>query len=477
MDSEFGNKPQDHASEKENTREGYNPAGGYQKSYRPVGRTQRPRINTHRSSFSSDRSNSNSEGGFRPEGFGAGLQSSNTERPQHSGYQNRGGYNSNRGGGHRPQQGGYNNGGSYGRPQQGGYNSNRGGGYNSNNGGGYGRPQQGGYGRPQQGGYGRPQQGGYGRPQQGGYGRPQQGGYGRPQQGGYGRPQQGGYNNNRGGGYNNNRGGGGFRQRTPGYDPNAKYSLKKRIEYKEENFDPTEPLRLNKFLANAGVCSRREADEFIQAGVVTVNGEVVTELGTKILRTDEVKFHDTPVSLEKKVYVLLNKPKDYVTTSDDPQQRKTVMDLVKDVCPERIYPVGRLDRNTTGVLLLTNDGDLASKLTHPKFLKKKVYHVHLDKNLTSHDMDQIREGITLEDGEIKADAVEYADERDKSQVGIEIHSGKNRIVRRIFESLGYRVTKLDRVQFAGLTKKNLRRGDWRFLTEKEVDMLRMGAFE
>ena len=444
MDSEFGNKPQDHASEKENTREGYNPTGGYQKSYRPVGRTQRPRINTHRSSFNSDRSSSNNEGGFRPEGFGAGLQSSNTERPQHSGYQSRGGYNSNRGGGHRPQQGGYNNGGSYGRPQQGGYNSNRGG-YNSNNGGGYGRPQQ--------------------------------GGYGRPQQGGYGRPQQGGYNNNRGGGYNNNRGGGGFRQRTPGYDPNAKYSLKKRIEYKEENFDPTEPLRLNKFLANAGVCSRREADEFIQAGVVTVNGEVVTELGTKILRTDEVKFHDTPVSLEKKVYVLLNKPKDYVTTSDDPQQRKTVMDLVKDVCPERIYPVGRLDRNTTGVLLLTNDGDLASKLTHPKFLKKKVYHVHLDKNLTSHDMDQIREGITLEDGEIKADAVEYADEHDKSQVGIEIHSGKNRIVRRIFESLGYRVTKLDRVQFAGLTKKNLRRGDWRFLTEKEVDMLRMGAFE
>ena len=436
MDSEFGNKPQDHASEKENTREGYNPAGGYQKSYRPVGRTQRPRINTHRSSFSSDRSSSNSEGGFRPEGFGAGLQSSNTERPQHSGYQSRGGYNSNRGGGHRPQQGGYSNGGSYARPQQGGYNSNRGG-YNSNNGGGYGRPQQ----------------------------------------GGYGRPQQGGYNNNRGGGYNNNRSGGGFRQRTPGYDPNAKYSLKKRIEYKEENFDPTEPLRLNKFLANAGVCSRREADEFIQAGVVTVNGEVVTELGTKILRTDEVKFHDTPVSLEKKVYVLLNKPKDYVTTSDDPQQRKTVMDLVKDVCPERIYPVGRLDRNTTGVLLLTNDGDLASKLTHPKFLKKKVYHVHLDKNLTSHDMDQIREGITLEDGEIKADAVEYADQHDKSQVGIEIHSGKNRIVRRIFESLGYRVTKLDRVQFAGLTKKNLRRGDWRFLTEKEVDMLRMGAFE
>ena len=492
MDSEIENKPQSQSSDSGNTREGFN-AGGYQKSYRSVGRPQRPRISSHRPSYSSDRSSNSSEGGFRPEGFGAGLQSSsNSERPQRSSY------GSSRGG--------------YGRPQQGGYNSNRGGSsYGNNRGGGYGRPQQGGYNsRPQQGGYNsRPRYnnnnaegddqhqstGGYQPRQQGGYGRQQGGGYGNNSRGGgYGNNRGGGYNsnnrgggygnnsrgggygNNRGGGYNNNRGGG-FRQHTPGYDPNAKYSMKKRIEYKEENIDPTEPLRLNKFLANAGVCSRREADEFIQAGLVTVNGEVVTELGTKILRTDEVKFHDAPVTLEKKVYVLLNKPKDYVTTSDDPQQRKTVMDLVKDVCPERIYPVGRLDRNTTGVLLLTNDGDLASKLTHPKFLKKKVYHVHLDKNLTSHDMDQIREGITLDDGEIKADAIEYADDRDKSQVGIEIHSGKNRIVRRIFESLGYRVTKLDRVQFAGLTKKNLRRGDWRFLTEKEVDMLRMGAFE
>ena len=446
MDSEFENKPQGQSSENERTREGYNPAGGYQKSYRPVGRTQRPRINSHRA-YSSDRSSSNSEGGFRPEGFGAVLQSTgSSERPQRSSYQSRGGYgNSNRGGYQPRQQGGYQS-----RPQQGGYRPR----YNNND-------EQGGYQPRQQGGYQPRQQGGY-------QSRSQQGGYGNNNRGGYGRPQGGGYGNNRGGG---------FRQHTPGYDPNAKYSMKKRIEYKEENIDPTEPLRLNKFLANAGVCSRREADEFIQAGLVTVNGEVVTELGTKILRTDEVKFHDAPVTLEKKVYVLLNKPKDYVTTSDDPQQRKTVMDLVKDVCPERIYPVGRLDRNTTGVLLLTNDGDLASKLTHPKFLKKKVYHVHLDKNLTAHDMDQIREGITLEDGEIKADAVEYADDRDKAQVGIEIHSGKNRIVRRIFESLGYRVTKLDRVQFAGLTKKNLRRGDWRFLTEKEVDMLRMGAFE
>ena len=497
MDSEIENKAQGQSTESEGTREGgYNPAGGYQRNYHSNGRPQRPRINSQRA-YSSDRGSSNSEGGFRPEGFGAGLQSSNGEHSQQrGGYQPRGGYG-------RPQGGGYNNnraGGYQPRQQAGGYRPR----YNNNNNdaeGGYQPRQQGGYQARQQGGYQPRQQGGYQPRQQGGYQPRQQGGGYNSNRGGYNsnrgggynsnnrgggynsNNRGGGYNNNRGGGYNNNRGGynnnrgGGYRQHTPGYDPNAKYSLKKRIEYKEENFDPTEPLRLNKFLANAGVCSRREADEFIQAGVVTVNGEVVTELGTKILRTDEVKFHDAPVSLEKKVYVLLNKPKDYVTTSDDPQQRKTVMDLVKDVCPERIYPVGRLDRNTTGVLLLTNDGDLASKLTHPKFLKKKVYHVHLDKNITAHDLQQIRDGITLDDGEIKADAVDYADERDKSQVGIEIHSGKNRIVRRIFESLGYRVTKLDRVQFAGLTKKNLRRGDWRFLTEKEVDMLRMGAFE
>ena len=437
------------------------PTGGYQPNFRPQpGRSPRPRIHqprpyTNTGSGSQYKTQQGEEGGFRPEGFGTALQGTAQQRPA---YRPRNTYN-NEGGYGRPQQ---NN--AYGRPQQGGYGRPQGqGGYGRPQGqGGYGRPQgQGGYGRPQQGGYGRPQQGGYGRPQgQGGYGRPQgQGGYGRPQQGGYGRPQQ------------------GFRKHTPGYDPNAKYSLKKRIEYKEENYDPNEPIRLNKFLANAGVCSRREADEYIQAGVITVNGEVVTELGTKVLRTDEIKFHDQPVSLEKKVYVLLNKPKDYVTTSDDPQQRKTVMDLVKNCCKERIYPVGRLDRNTTGVLLLTNDGDMASKLTHPKFLKKKIYHVYLDKNVTAHDIQQIRDGITLEDGDIKADACEYADPVDKKQVGIEIHSGKNRIVRRIFEHLGYKVTKLDRVQFAGLTKKNLRRGDWRYLTEEEVDRLRMGAYE
>ena len=405
------NKTQEQSSEKKDSTQAYSrPTGNYQREYSSnTGRSQRPRIHTQRA-YSSDKSN-NDEGGFRPEGFGAGLQSSN------SSYQQR--------------QGGY-------QPRQ-----------------------QGGYGQ-QRGGYGQ-QRGGYGQ-QRGGYGQ-QRGGYGQQRQGGYGQ-QRGGYGQQ-----------GGYRQRTADYDPNAKYSMKKRIEYKDEHLDPNEPIRLNKYLANAGVCSRREADEFIQAGVVTVNGNVVTELGTKVVRTDEVKFHDQPVTLEKKVYVLLNKPKDYVTTSDDPQQRKTVMDLVKNVCPERIYPVGRLDRNTTGVLLLTNDGDLASKLTHPKFLKKKVYHVYLDKNVTAHDMQQIATGIEPEDGEIHADDIQYASDTDKSQVGIEIHSGKNRIVRRIFESLGYRVVKLDRVQFAGLTKKNLRRGDWRFLTEKEVEMLRMGAFE
>ena len=296
-------------------------------------------------------------------------------------------------------------------------------------------------------------------------------------EGGY-RPQRPRFNNGGGqqGGYNRQQGGG-YRPRTADYNPNAKYSIKKQIEYKDVLTDPDEPIRLNKFLANAGICSRREADEFITAGVVSVNGVVVTELGTKVKRTDEIKFHDQPVNIERKVYVLLNKPKDCVTTSDDPQERKTVMDFVKGACKERIYPVGRLDRNTTGVLLLTNDGDLASKLTHPKYLKKKIYHVYCDKNVTKADLDQIVSGITLDDGEIHADAVSYASETDKSQVGIEIHSGKNRIVRRIFEALGYRVIKLDRVYFAGLTKKGLRRGDWRYLTEQEVNMLRMGSFE
>lgn len=435
-----------YAGQNEVSREGYKPAENT--NYRNGERPMRPRIKVQRA-YSSSRNYNNDSAGFRPEGFGAALQS---DGGQQRSYRPR--YNSGQQGGYQQRQG-------YQPQQRGGYRPR----YNSDADGNY-QPRQNQYGQRQ------------GSPYRQNYNQGMDGGYQPRQSAGY-RPR---YNNGGGeGGYqprqNSYQQRGGYRQRTPDYDPNAKYSQKKRIEYKEANIDPTVPVRLNKYLANAGIFSRREADEFIQAGVVSVNGQVVTELGTKVLRTDDIRFHDQKVSMEKKVYVLLNKPKDCVTTSDDPQQRKTVMDLVKNACPERIYPVGRLDRNTTGVLLLTNDGDLASKLTHPKFLKKKIYHVFLDKKVTAHDMQQIATGITLEDGEVHADAIEYASATDKSQVGIEIHSGKNRIVRRIFESLGYRVVKLDRVLFAGLTKKNLRRGDWRFLTEKEVDMLRMGAFE
>ena len=431
------------SSNEENTGAGrdgnrsYNREGGerpYRPSYNREGgdRPYRPRFNP------------NSEGGERPQ---RSYGERSYDRPQRPSYNREGGdrpyrprFNPNSEGGERrsygdrPQRPSYNREGGD-RPYRPRFNNNEGGERRS-----YGdRPQRPSYNRE---GGDRPY-----RP------RFNNGGEGRPQ--GFVRPQR----------------------RTGDYDPNAKYSKKKQIEYKEQFVDPNEPIRLNKFLANAGVCSRREADEFITAGVVSVNGEVVTELGTKIKRSDVVKFHDEPVSIERKVYVLLNKPKDCVTTSDDPQARLTVMDLVKGACNERIYPVGRLDRNTTGVLLLTNDGDLASKLTHPKFLKKKIYHVYLDKNLTKADMDQIAAGIQLEDGEIHADAISYADENKRDQVGIEIHSGKNRIVRRIFESLGYKVVKLDRVFFAGLTKKGLRRGEWRYLTEQEVNFLRMGSFE
>lgn len=248
------------------------------------------------------------------------------------------------------------------------------------------------------------------------------------------------------------------------------------VKYKEVLAPDTE-IRLNKFLANAGIASRREADTLIQQGKVMVNGVVVTELGKRVTPLDVVEYDGKRVESESKVYVLLNKPKNCVTTSDDPECRLTVMDLVRNACPERIYPVGRLDRHTTGVLLITNDGDLASKLTHPSFMKKKIYHVWLDKPVAIEDMQRIADGIDLEDGEIHADALSYVKDDDLSQVGIEIHSGRNRIVRRIFEHLGYKVIKLDRVYFAGLTKKNLPRGRWRYLNETEVNNLRMGAFE
>ena len=252
---------------------------------------------------------------------------------------------------------------------------------------------------------------------------------------------------------------------------------KKRFEPFREQVDLTKPVRLNKFLANAGICSRREADDYIQSGVITVNDEVVTELGVKILPTDKVLFHNEPVHTERKIYLILNKPKDFVTTVEDTHDRKIVMDLVKNACSERIYPVGRLDRNTTGVLLFTNDGDLASKLTHPKYEKKKIYQVALDKDLTDEDFNKILEGVELEDGMIKADDLSFVGDDSRKKVGIEIHSGKNRVVRRLFDKLGYRVIHLDRVYFAGLTKKNLPRGRYRFLTGKEIAALKMGAYE
>ena len=376
------------------------------------------------------------------------------------GYNNDGGYNNNRGGYYNNNRGGYgDNGynGGYNRDNngEGGYNNNRGGGYNNNRGGGYNNNRGGGYNNNRGGGYNNNRGGGYNN-------------------------NGGGYNNNRGGGFNNNRGGFNNNNRGGGRPQNKRKQGNighRQIEYKSVMVDPNEDIRLNKYLANAGVCSRREADELIQAGAVSVNGTPITELGTKIKRGDKVLIGDQLVAPDKLVYILLNKPKGCVTSTDDPNAKLTVMKLVERACKERIYPVGRLDKPTTGVLLLTNDGDLASKLTHPMYNKKKIYQVTLNKELTEEDMATIAAGIDLEDGPIKPDEISYVDDADHKKIGIEIHSGRNRIVRRIFDKLGYRVMRLDRVFFAGLTKKGLKRGEWRFLTEREVSMLRMGAFE
>ncbi len=480
---------------------------------------KRPRITVNRSAEDSDVTRPETQryeriNYSRPEAVEGENVSPRTNTPGNYNNRQQGGYNRNnynQGNGYNQNYNRYNNQGGYQprqqqyeggyqpRQQQGGYQPRQQGGYNNryNNQGGYNNRQQGGYQPRQQ------QEGGYQHRQQGGYNNRynNQGGYNnRAQQqegGGYQpRQQQGGYNNrynNQGGGYNNNRpqqGGynnkynnnrqGGYNNRYNNQAPRPGKSFTprpKRIEYEMPIPDPNEQIRLNKFLANAGLCSRREADEYIQQGLVKVNGQVVTELGTKISHSDTVEYDEKVVALESKCYILLNKPKDCVTTSDDPNGRLTVMDLVKGACEERIYPVGRLDRNTTGVLLLTNDGDLASKLTHPKFVKKKIYHVWCDKDISEDDMQRIADGIELEDGPIHADAISYATETDRNQAGIEIHSGRNRIVRRIFESLGYHVTKLDRVYFAGLTKKNLPRGRWRYLTQDEVNFLKMGSFE
>jgi len=261
-------------------------------------------------------------------------------------------------------------------------------------------------------------------------------------------------------------------KRRPDGKPRARVKKTSPGEKKEE----IELIRLNKFIANSGVCSRRDADELIKKGFITVNGKQVIDLGTKVYITDEVKYKNRKLSAEKKVYILLNKPKDYVTTVEDPHADKTVLDLIGDACPERVYPVGRLDKSTTGILLLTNDGDLAGKLSHPKYERKKIYHVFLDKVVSKNDLFKLTEGVELEGEIVAADAVSFTEPDDRSQIGIELHSGQNRVVRRLFEKLGYKVKKLDRVYYAGLTKKNLPRGKWRFLSDKEVSMLKRGLF-
>jgi 23S rRNA pseudouridine2605 synthase len=236
-------------------------------------------------------------------------------------------------------------------------------------------------------------------------------------------------------------------------------------------------VRLNKIIATSGICSRREADVLITSGLISVNGKIITELGTKVSPEDDIRYNGERMKKERLVYILLNKPKDYITTIKDPYAKRTVLDLIKGACKERVYPVGRLDRNTTGVLLLTNDGDLSKKLSHPSYNRKKIYHVYLDKNLRGADIETLSAGIELEDGFIKADEINFVDPKDKKQIGVEIHSGRNRVVRRMFEHLGYKVDKLDRVYYSGLTKKGLQRGEWRFLTEQEIGMLKMGSYE
>ena len=264
----------------------------------------------------------------------------------------------------------------------------------------------------------------------------------------------------------------------PGIKPRGEYKEKEssrpRISRKNSPKEKEELIRLNKYIANAGICSRREADKLIEAGVVRVNGIVVTELGTKVLPTDKVQYEEQNISKERTRYILLNKPKGYITTVDDPEKRKTVMNLIEGACKERVYPVGRLDRNTTGLLLFTNDGTIAKKLTHPRYGIKKMYHVELDKSLSRADLEKIRGGFDLDDGRVEVDKIEYIeDSKSKKELGVELHSGKNRVVRRIFEHLDYKVLKLDRVLYAGLTKKNLPRGHWRFLEEHEVNLLKM----
>lgn len=264
------------------------------------------------------------------------------------------------------------------------------------------------------------------------------------------------------------------KSRRPG--PGVRPAVRKEKTVSDNHKKEITIIRLNKFIANSGICARREADEHIKNGLVSVNGNIVTDMGVRVSSDDDIRFRNKRLSAEKKVYILMNKPKDYVTTVEDPHAEHTVLELIGDSCPERVYPVGRLDKATTGVLLLTNDGDLAGKLTHPKYKRRKIYHVFLDRPVTKNDLFRLTEGIELDGTTVIADAVSYADPEDKSQIGIELHSGQNRVIRRMFETLDYKVKKLDRVYFAGLTKKNVQRGKWRYLNEKEISMLKRGIF-
>src|SRR5574344_2114534 len=399
---------------------------------------------------------------------------------------------------------------SYGDRRQGGYGD-RSGGYGDRRQGGYGDHRSSGYGDRRQGGYGDRSSSGYGDRRQGGNQYGEHRSYGDRSNSSYGDRRQGGYGERRPYG---DRGPRPFANRRPyGSRPPRQFSgsrnapgARRPFAHHEEAFtketeigidkmlesrpivngsESTETtfespvqnvVRLNKLIANSGVCSRREADTLIQAGVVTVNGTVITELGTKVdITKDDVRFNGERLKGEEKVYIIMNKPKGVVTTSSDPHAEKTVTDLITG-CSTRVYPVGRLDKNTTGVLMLTNDGEIAERLTHPAYDKKKIYQVALDKALTQEDFDHILSGVTLSDGDVKADELEYIDENDKRKLGIEIHSGKNRVVRRIFESLGDNVGALDRVYCAGLTKKGLKKGEWRYLTEGEANILKMGAY-
>ena len=445
-----------------------------ERAYNPERKSFSGRDGSDRKSFSGDRPRrSYGDGEYRGSGRPGGERRSYGDRPQRPYDRPRHAYGSEEGRsyGERPQR-------PYDRPRHA-YGSEEGRSYGDRPQRTYDRPRHA-YGNEEGRSYGERPRRSYGDGERSGFQDRERRPYGsRPQHSGYGKPAFGGRQ-----GYGKPAFGkkGGFRRRDEEAGINRMLDRKPQVsdmQFSDNDMVPTpirEEVRLNKFIANSGVCSRREADQLIQAGVVTVNGEVVTELGTKInVLHDEIRFNGELLKGEEKVYIVMNKPKGYVTTASDPHAEKTVMELLKG-CSARVFPVGRLDKNTTGVLMFTNDGDIAEKLTHPSYDKKKIYQVILDRPVSQEDFNRILGGIELNDGPVKADELEYIDSNDHKKIGIEIHSGKNRIVRRIFESLGYDVRALDRVYFAGLTKKGLKKGEWRYLTAGEANILKMGAY-